>query len=154
MKYITSLICFGFLLSCSIAMAGAWDMGPFDNDDALDFVSELEDSDSTSILERAFKDVTRSVLYISAPECSRAVAAAEVVAAWAGNPRAEIPDEVASWVRSKNRVADEELIALARKAVAVVRDSSKSELADLWRDSGSNYDVWHASLTDLLTRLS
>lgn len=154
MKYITSPICFGFLLSCSIAMGGAWDMGPFDNDDALDWVWELDDSDSTSILESALKDVTRSMLYISAPECSRAVAAAEVVAALAGNPRAELPDEVASWVRSKNLVADEDLIALARKAVALVRDSSKSELADLWRDSGSNYHDWHASLSDLLKRLS
>jgi len=153
MKHITFPICFGLLLSCSIAMAGAWDIGPFDNDDALDWVSELENSGGTSILESALKDVTRSMLYISAPECSRAVAAAEVVAALAGKPRAELPDEVTSWVRSNNRVADKDLIVLARKAVALVRDSSKSELADLWRDSGSDYDDWHASLSDLLKRL-
>lgn len=154
MRRITSPACYIVLLFCSTAIGGTWDMGPFDNDDALDWVWELENSNNTSVLESALKDVTGSLLYISAPECSRAVAAAEVVAALAGKPRTGLPDEVVSWVDSKNVIADEKLIALAKKAVTLVRDSSKSELADLWRESGSNYDEWHAVLSDLLKRLS
>lgn len=128
-------------------------MGPFDNDDALDWMWELEESNSTAILESALKDVTSSLIYISAPECSRAIAAAEVVAALAGNSRADLPTEVVAWIRANNLVTNAELIALATKAVTLVRDSSKSELAELWRDSGSYYDEWHADLSGLLKRL-
>jgi len=154
MKVILSLITVGTLLAWTTAIGGAWGMGPFDNDDALDWVWELEDSDSTAVLESALKDVVGSMFYFSAPECSRAIAAAEVVAALAGKPRPELPDEVASWVRSNKLVADEELINLAKQSVTLVRDSNKSELAELWRDSGSDYDEWHSSLSDLLKRLS
>lgn len=145
---------FGLLLFSVVAYGGAWGMGPFDNDDALDWVWELEASSDVSILEDALEDVTSSLIYISAPECSRAVAAAEVVAALIGKQREDLPDEVGSWVSENDIEANKELVELAKKAVTLVRDSSKSELAELWLDSGVNHDDWHAGISDLIKRLS
>lgn len=153
MRLVSLLVAFASLLPRSDAFAGAWGMGPFDNDDALDWVWELEKAASTDMLEDALEEVTGSFFYISAPECSRAVAAAEVVAALLGRPGRELPDEVKTWISDSSLRADEDLVALAREAVTLVRDSDKSELADLWRDAGNNYDEWHAGISDLIRRL-
>jgi hypothetical protein len=73
-------------------MMGAWGAGAFDNDDALDWLSELVDSPDFA-LGRAVLDVT-ALEYLEAPEGSAALAAAEVVAAARGHPAALLPDEV------------------------------------------------------------
>ena len=145
---------FGILLLSVVAYGGAWGMGAFDNDDALDWLLELESSSGVSVLEDALEDVTGSWIYIGAPECSRAVAAAEVVAAMVGKRKSELPDEVKSWIGANDIDVENELVRLANKAVTLIRDSSKSELAELWRDSGAAYDEWHAEMSDLIKRLS
>jgi hypothetical protein len=53
---------------------GAWGAGAFDNDDALDWLSELGDSPDFA-LGRAALDVT-ALEYLEAPEGSAALAAA------------------------------------------------------------------------------
>ena len=150
----SKLVALCFVLSCTVAYGGAWGTGAFDNDDALDWVWELESSSGVSVLEAALEDVTSSFFYISAPECSRAIAAAEIVAALIGNPGPDLPENVKSWVANNDVQIDAKTLELARTAVTLVRDSSKSELAALWRDSGANHDDWLASMSDLIERLS
>jgi len=58
---------------------GAWGHGNFVNDDALDSVIDLEKSTDTSLVVKALDDVIeRAGDYPEAPECSVALAAAEV----------------------------------------------------------------------------
>ena len=71
---------------------GAWGVGHFDNDDAGDWVWELEDTGTASPVTAAFAAVEAEANYLEAPDACIALAAAEVVAAWAGNPAAETPD--------------------------------------------------------------
>lgn len=134
-------------------LAGAWDTGPFDNDDALDWVWELTDSDDLSVVEDALQSAIDTSDYLEAPMGSMAVAAAEVVAALKGKPRAELPPEVSEWVKAREYVVKDDLAEAARKAVAEVKNAESSELAQLWSESDELAEVWHADLRDLLQRL-
>lgn len=147
------LLAISVLAYAGLALAGAWDTGPFDNDDALDWVWELSESDDLSVIEIALRDAAASSSYLEAPTGSIAVAAAEVVAALKGNPRAELPLEVSEWVMAHKADVDKELTEAARKAIELVLDADSSELAQLWSDSDELADVWTADLQDLLKRL-
>ena len=142
------------LMSGPAALAGAWDIGPFDNDDALDWVWELSDSSDLAPLNRAFDDVLRSPRYVEAPSASIAIAAAEVLAALKGSARDGLPDEVAEWVEGRKLAADGRLTEKAVDAVKLIMDDEVSELAQLWADAPGLAEDWRASLEDLLQRLT
>ena len=141
------------LLSSCLAFAGGWDVGPFDNDDALDWVWELSESNDISVVEEALQSAISTSGYLEAPTGSIAVAAAEVVAALKGQPRAQLPDEVTSWVASNQLEVDDQLVKAARQAIVHVKNSESSELAQLWADSEELLNQWHKDLADLERRL-
>ena len=145
---------FALLLSLtSIAIGGAWGTGSFDNDDALDWVWELEESSGSSAIENALHPVATSNAYIEAPSGSYAIAAAEALAALMGKPSESLPPEVTSWVKSQSFKPSAELLNMARSALANVSDESRSELAQLWKESGTAYDEWREHLAGLSERL-
>jgi hypothetical protein len=130
---------------------GAWGFGAFDNDDAMDWIAELEESEDGAVLEDALSAIpTDDSEYVEAPECSIAVAAAEVVAALAQHPSADLHEQVRDWVKNKP-APDERLRRRAHEVIARILRSS--ELKDLWSD-GSDAEAWTASLHDLQRRLS
>lgn len=135
------------------AVAGAWGIGPFENDDALDWTYELESSTDTSAIESALKQVTSSGAYVEAPTASAAIAAAEVVAALNGEAHGQLPDEVSKWVESHTNSATGELVQLAQQVIIRVRDTQYSELAQLWADSPDDFIAWKAELSNLQERL-
>jgi hypothetical protein len=121
---------------------GAWDSGPFDNDDALDLLGLIEDNPG---------EVARRLLAVSsadpgtvvdAPAASMAVAAAALVGAVASS-RSTGDDHADEWLREFPMTVDAPLVDAARRAVARLRDGS--ELADLW-DEADALDEWQASL--------
>ncbi len=66
---------------------GAWGYGPFENDDAMDFVGDLETATGTGHLSTILYAISDDrTEYVEAPESSVAIAAAEVVAALLGHP--------------------------------------------------------------------
>ena len=130
---------------------GAWSHEPFGNDDAGDWVSELSESKDLSAIQSALDAVTDDAEdYLEAPECSAALAAAEVVAALLGKPTASLDEEAAAWVVGKPQPAPE-LVTKAKRAVTSVLKSS--ELQELWAES-TDYAQWQAVTNDLLGRLS
>ncbi len=143
------------ILCCfsSMALAGAWDVGPFDNDDALDWVWELSESDDLSVVRKALQRAIDASGYLEAPTGSVALAAAEVVAALKGKPRAQLPAEVFGWFESHELAADDSLVRIARQAIAQIKNAESSELAQLWSDSEALLDQWHTELADLIQRL-
>ena len=152
MRALKSLLCLTLLLSSS-AFAGAWDVGAFDNDDALDWVWELTESDDLAPLAQAFDEVLRSPRYIEAPSASIAIAAAEVLAALRGNPLDVLPDEVTGWVEGRRLAPDSRMTEKAINAIRMILDEEVSELAQLWADSPELADDWRAGVEDLLRRL-
>ena len=141
------------LVFSAAAFAGGWDTGPFDNDDALDWVWELTESDDLSVIDAALDGVLASRGYIEAPTASMAVAAAEVLAALAGSPADRLPDEVSSWVDAHDLEVNANMTAKARKVIELVMDDESSELAQLWGDAPPLASAWRASLENLAERL-
>ena len=128
---------------------GAWGHSAFENDDALDWVAELEVAADTSILMASFEAVLGTDKdYIEIPEASITISAAEVVAALLGQADPSLPLEVQTWVAGQENV-DVKVFEQARSAVnRVLKDS---ELKDVWEDSGS--DDWKMGVEALLRRL-
>jgi Domain of unknown function (DUF4259) len=130
---------------------GAWSYEPFGNDDAGDWLSELEQSKDLSVVEAALNAVTDDAEeYLQAPQCSMALAAAEVVAALLGRSSTSLPAEAVGWTSGKSRPSAS-LIAKAKRAVSAVLETS--ELQELWAES-EDYPQWQAGTKNLLARLN
>ncbi|HEY6250450.1 MAG TPA: DUF4259 domain-containing protein [Candidatus Angelobacter sp.] len=116
-------------------MSGA-DPGNFGNDDASDWVYDLEESNGADLLKEAFSDVNAHSY--EATDCRIALAAAEIIAAAKGQPPTDLPEKARKWLGNQEEVED--IKALAKKAIAVVNKISvKSDLRDEWEES----DSWH-----------
>lgn len=130
---------------------GAWDIGVFDNDDASDWLYELEDSSDTEVLAVALNNISLvDDDYLEAPECSIALAASEVVAALKGRPFVSLPEIVQSWVEEHRELDVNALVPVSQAAVDRIRRNS--ELQELWAESGQA-DEWRSALDDLSARL-
>ena len=130
---------------------GAWGSGVFENDDASDWVWELEDDNDMSVLHEALAAAVDTPLdeLIEAPDASNALAAAEIVAAARGHHGAELPSEAREWIRRNAALVDARTVALA--TAAVERISIHSELNELWEEAEN--DEWLRVVSDLLERL-
>jgi hypothetical protein len=130
---------------------GAWGSGPFSNDDALDWIADFEES-GVPVIVQAFGSVDNQ--YLEAPEASRIIAAAEVVAAAFGRPSSDLPETLRAPVMSTRDaiIQSGEIRENALRAVDRVLGDA-SELKELWQDAGESYDVWLQSVRDLRGRL-
>lgn len=126
---------------------GTWDIGPFDNDTAADFGSDLDEAaleEREALIRGALKRAADPADFLITPDGERAVAeAALVVAQHPGGdpactsygpsePLAELPAD---------------LRALAVDALDQVV-SERSELAELW-DDAANGSKWRHDITRL-----
>jgi len=128
---------------------GAWGARSFENDDALDWVWELEESDDDSVVRSALA-AAHDEGEIEAPEAACACAAAEVVAAASGSPAEWLPDEVRNWVTAHGAA----VAGLRAEAhAAVQRVATHSELQQLWAEAGDDAE-WDKAVGDLLGRLA
>ena len=127
---------------------GAWGARSFENDDALDWVWELEESSDDSVVRAALAAVHEDGV-VEAPEAACACAAAEVVAAAGGSPAKWLPNEVTAWVAAHGAA----VAGLRDEArAAVQRIAETSELQQLWAEAGAA--EWDAGIGDLLGRLA
>ena len=142
------------ILSASIpsANAGAWDSGSFDNDDALDWVNQCVRSTGTSFILSTLK-VALGGDYLEAPECSAAVAAAEVIAASNGKASKALPKELSSWLVQQNRAEIAKLAPLATRVVSRILNGPKSELQELWQENKKDFPKWKSHMQNLISRL-
>lgn len=129
---------------------GASETGNFANEDASDWVYELEESSGPDVLKEAFKAITGNG-YPDTPDCCIALAAAEVVAAAKGKPGPDLPDDVRKWLDDQDNL--ENIKALSKSAISAVNKvSTKSELRDSWEESDSWHE-WQQVVEDLRRRL-
>lgn len=128
---------------------GAWGVLPFENDNALDWVWNLEEVGDTSVLTDALEAAVSTAELDE--DCEEAVAAAEVVAALRGKPLAELPDEVTEFLRTQRKQKPPaKLVKLA--ITAVQRIAEASHLKDRWDESDKARE-WQEAMKDLLQRL-
>ena len=127
----------------------AWANGPFDNDDALDFIDDLAEAPEWRTVVQALDYVTKTAGYLEAPEGSIAVAAAAIVAASVGDVTI-LPDNHRELKAALGGPPDG-AVALARSALARVV-APASELDELWQE-GDDHDAWLTQIADLQSRL-
>jgi hypothetical protein len=133
--------------------AGAWGVRAFENDDALDWLSELESTSGSRLLEAAVRQVDTKARYVEAPMCSVALAAAEVIAAANGHPAQKLPPEVTAWIKRVRPRVNASLLMEARLAVERCRSPENSELRELWQES-KDKTSWLDDTASLLERLA
>jgi Domain of unknown function (DUF4259) len=123
----------------------------FENDDAYDWLYELEDAEDNSILVNTFDAVLNAGDdYVQIPEASKAIAAAEVVAALLGREAMSLPTAVLKWIQGQNEV---HLTVVEKARNAVNRVLANSEVQEAWQDS-DDYSNWQVSVKDLMKRLA
>jgi hypothetical protein len=130
---------------------GAWDMGSFDNDPALDWLIELLDIEDPAYIDQT---LDRALVGEAKPEfydCRDVIAAAEIVAILIGRPPKEIPDDAREWLTEHAFEPPPPLRAKARRAVARIKEFS--ELRDEWEQT-TYFDAWLAAVNDLELRLA
>ena len=99
-----------------LAKAGAWESGSFDNDDAQDWAAQCARSKGSVFVSSTLSAVLAEG-YVEAPECSAAIAAAEVVAAAKGRPSASLPKELSVWLAQQQKNEITKLAPVASKAM-------------------------------------
>ena len=131
---------------------GTWGTEIFANDDAMDWIAALEETDDIGVVERALRTVNDADGYLEAPDCSVALAAAEVVATILKKPGPDVPSEVFEWIARVGRELPPSLQNDARRALD--RVGADSELLELWEEAGDpGLGAWRATLTELRGRL-
>src|SRR5213080_2413873 len=97
---------------------GAWGSGNFDNDHALDWMGDLNESDDPAMVRKKLNEVIshpgshlqkpsifgrilgrrESMEQLDADVCCEGLVAAELVASALGHPPKELPDSARSWL--------------------------------------------------------
>jgi len=129
---------------------GAWDTGSFDNDDAMDWVLEFVSKANRDQIESTFRTILdNGDAYLEAPDCSIAIAAAEVVAALKDAPNPNLPEELKQVLDTKKISVDSGLTNLAIRAIEQIK--ADSELQELWEEEDPS--EWISAVDDLEKRL-
>ncbi len=130
---------------------GAWSYEPFDNDDAADWVYDLEVAPDFGVVRGALQSVVDTSGYLEAVDGSVGIAAAEVVAAAHGQPNPSLPESVAAWASTHAVDVSDSERELAVAAVDRIAGDD-SELPELWREVADG--AWAQSVQNLRRRLT
>ena len=128
---------------------GAWGTGAFDNDDASDWVYDLERRGIAAIDDTLTDAEAASELVM--PADVNAIAAGEVVAAALARPVDGLREDISALAYVLKGTVTSDHATRARAAAE--RVLAGSEVADLWRESGDDA-AWRATVADLIERLA
>ena len=132
---------------------GAWGTGSFENDDAVHWITDLGESTDTALLEEALEPKEVEGYYLEAPEDSRILCAAEILAALLDRPSSALSEDAAAWVATHRALDPQFLIPKALGKIERVL-AEHSELKELWAENEIDYSRWEKVVFDLKARLS
>ena len=133
---------------------GAWGPGPFDNDTAADWATDLEGADvaaRNAMIRDALTLAVEAQHHLHAPDAMAALAAAAVVSGARPSGWEDGSDYGPSPAALEGLVFDQSLRALAVRAVARVLDAD-SEWRRLWEDAGE-FEEARTTLEPVLSAL-
>jgi len=133
------------------ASAGGWAADTLSNDDASDLLGQIPNG-GVEAIRSALDAALNPVSPVSDERASRALAAAEMVAAMVGNPSRYLPAPCKEWAVLHSKDANRDLIESAVRAVdRVVKGSETQEL--MQEGGAKNLHDWQVSVTNLQARL-
>ena len=125
--------------------------GPFENDDAMDFIGDLIDEDDIEVLldeVEGWEAVAPGEPFHIA-DSARIIAAAEVIAAVGGRPHPRLPRDIAYWVSEREIPVE----ALRRRLLPLLaRVRRDSDLATSWIATAER-QAWDTHVRDVAERL-
>ena len=130
----------------------AWNTGTFDNDDAADWLAELQATEDEAVLQAALEAADAGEGYLEAPEGARILCACELVAALVGQAASDLPEIALEWVEHHSALDVSTLLPIARNGIDRVL-AVDSELEELWRENADEYSAWRQSVLTLKDRL-
>lgn len=133
------------------SFAGAWGEGSFENDTANDWSYELEIMQDTQFLLATLSNIPDNE-YLDSDLCFMAIAAAETIAAIKDRKTDDLPENIKQWIQLNKIVYKPSWKPFAIRAITLCKDSSRSELSQLW-DEGSS-KAWIRNLMLIERRLS
>jgi hypothetical protein len=133
---------------------GAWGHGPFENDDAGDWVWELDGDGADDLIVATLRSAatTAADAYMELPDGANGVAAAAVVASSIDGVRDELPPEAVTYLDKRAKPFDVQTARLAITALDRVAGPA-SEVAELWDESAGG-EAWRATVEALRARLA
>lgn len=130
---------------------GAWALGAFENDSALDWIYELSESNGSYAIEQAIESVTESDGYLEVDEGNAGLAAIEIINCLKGNPPEDVPEEVKLWLQDNADADISHMVPEAKKALIKIGNEEISEVTQLWLEQGHD---WFGLLIDISKRLN
>lgn len=125
---------------------GTWGIGIFENDDSMDFASEVETRSDVKLINEALDKVVKEKIVINAEVASRALAAACLVKTGITGDISLIPFELPGWM---SKTALSEWQKLRNKSIiAIQRVKNESELRDLFSTT-EYFQDWLKLIEDL-----
>jgi Domain of unknown function (DUF4259) len=131
---------------------GAWGIGVFENDDAMNWAVDFQRAPSDQSLREAFEAVTAVEDYLERDPGSYALAAAEVLAAARGKPCRDIPQALRDWAAANASIATPDLLSQALAAIDRTMVEDSSEVAELWSET-KDAAAWVMQIDELRQRL-
>ncbi len=132
---------------------GAWGIGTFENDDAVEWLDELQASADHAVLQSAFEGTENGDEYLEAPQGIHILCAGEIIAALQGQSASDLPEEARDWVQEHKSLDVSSLIPIAIRKIDQVLDTG-SELRELWQENEADFPAWSESVSSLQARLS
>ncbi|MBX2883537.1 MAG: DUF4259 domain-containing protein [Granulosicoccus sp.] len=148
LKYVLYLVLCLIVFFQSPAYSGAWGIGSFENDDALDFIDSFEDNPRVESVVATLKGIANHQGYLQASDGAYAIVAAEILAVMNDHSNANVPDSIVMWSKNQSKPKPEHL-QLGLRALSKVCDFELSELAQLWSEDPEMLEKWKLHLAEL-----
>ena len=129
---------------------GAWGLGVFENDCAMDWLDESCESTGDAAIREALKEVVSGGDYLEVDEGSAGLAAIEILNCLRGNPPQDVPEYVASWVEANKNIETTDLVIVAKRALELIDSEESSEVSQLWLEAGHNWSGLVANIQERL----
>jgi hypothetical protein len=132
---------------------GAWGVGLFDDDSALDFLEELTQAkDPLGLMNQSFTSATASEYLEYDSAQSVLVSAAAIDTLLNGTQHSDDLEDLDAWVQRNGNL---DVAALRPLAVSALRRvlSEGSELRELWSENAKDYPMWQGGIESLVSRL-
>ena len=134
---------------------GAWGVGLFDDDSALDFLEELAQAkDPLSLMNHSFKSAYASeYLEYDAAQSVLVSAAAIDTLLYGTQHGVDLEADLDAWVQRNRDLEGGDLEASSQFPRSVESSSEGSELRELWSENAKDYPTWRGGIESLAERL-
>jgi hypothetical protein len=130
---------------------GTWGTGSFENDQALDWLAELMETNDLSLLEESLviKDIQS---YLDVNIAIDIIVACEIVAALLNKSSEKLPNDAKKWIKKNNNLDAMCLVAKCKNGLSRIV-AKNSEIKELWEESDS-FGEWMTKIKELTSRIN